>query len=493
MPLMKAAAMDQIIKSLSQSLGLPESAIRAGVGILLNFVKQKSAASGNAAFTAMLGLLPGASELMSATPAGGETSGGGLGGLLAKAGGLLGGNLGDAAAGHDTIAATIHYLLTGGLCRNHGLFEFPSVRSVNDTVPEALEKVLEKALSLEPEDRFPTIGEMRRAHLAAMGGIEVAGSSAAVNDPTIKLAIPGHPGIARLIPSLALMAAALLVIISGSFIIKGISARRHNAPAAMAAASPAVLVTAAAASPPSSLPAPAPSPSEIMFTPAGSPPAAEPSRAVATVFVTVSATPPSGPGVVTPTPRAPDLPGAHYPVGTEGPRTQEAPPSPHPGTTGGSPVKIRDPEISGLPAFDYKLPPSFMRVQNNMLSTGIERIFIAVDPKSPERDSVRYMLVRVVLIDRENSPDYYYKDIVKNAPLLPDSSPIEIGGSIFQTYRFENVIPYLSQNFRQVMVNVPDPKNEAMAILIAGCSPANMTKSEQEFLDFFRSFEFTKK
>jgi|LakMenEpi03Aug12_release.lakeMendotaPanAssembly.Ray.scaffolds.fasta_scaffold735436_1 hypothetical protein len=95
---MKAAAMDQIIKSLSQSLGLPESAIRAGVGILLNFVKQKSAASGNAAFTAMLGLLPGASELMSATPAGGETSGGGLGGLLAKAGGLLGGNLGDAAA-----------------------------------------------------------------------------------------------------------------------------------------------------------------------------------------------------------------------------------------------------------------------------------------------------------------------------------------------------------------------------------------------------------
>ena len=89
--------MDQIIKSLSQSLGLPEPAVRAGVGILLNFVKQKSAASGNAAFTSMLGLLPGASELMSATPAGGD-SGGGLGGLLAKAGGLLGGNLGDAAA-----------------------------------------------------------------------------------------------------------------------------------------------------------------------------------------------------------------------------------------------------------------------------------------------------------------------------------------------------------------------------------------------------------
>jgi hypothetical protein len=90
--------MDQIIKSLSQSLGLPEPAVRAGVGILLNFVKQKSADAGGAQFTALLGLLPGASELMSSAPAGGESSGGVVGGLLAKAGGLLGGNLGDAAA-----------------------------------------------------------------------------------------------------------------------------------------------------------------------------------------------------------------------------------------------------------------------------------------------------------------------------------------------------------------------------------------------------------
>jgi hypothetical protein len=88
--------MDQIIKSLSQSLGLPESAVRAGVGILLNFVKQKSAASGNAQFTALLGLLPGASELMTSTPAAGS-GGGALGGLLSAAGSLLGGNLGEAA------------------------------------------------------------------------------------------------------------------------------------------------------------------------------------------------------------------------------------------------------------------------------------------------------------------------------------------------------------------------------------------------------------
>ena len=89
--------MDQIIKTLSQSLGLPEPAVRAGVGIILNFVKQKSADSGNAQFTALLGLLPGAGELMSSAPAA-DSGGGALGGLLAKAGGLLGGNLGDAAA-----------------------------------------------------------------------------------------------------------------------------------------------------------------------------------------------------------------------------------------------------------------------------------------------------------------------------------------------------------------------------------------------------------
>jgi hypothetical protein len=82
--------MEQIIKSLSQSLGLPETAVRAGVGILLNFVKQQSAASGNAQFTALLGLLPGASELMTSTPAAGSGAGGGgaLGGLLSAAGSL---------------------------------------------------------------------------------------------------------------------------------------------------------------------------------------------------------------------------------------------------------------------------------------------------------------------------------------------------------------------------------------------------------------------
>jgi len=90
--------MDQIVKSLSQSLGLPEGAIRAGLGVLLNMVKQKLATSGNTQFSALIGLLPGASELMASAPgAPAQSSGAGLSGLLSAAGSLLGGNLGEAA------------------------------------------------------------------------------------------------------------------------------------------------------------------------------------------------------------------------------------------------------------------------------------------------------------------------------------------------------------------------------------------------------------
>jgi len=90
--------MDQIIKSLSQSLGLPEGAIRAGLGVLLNMIKQKTAASGNSQFGALINLLPGAADLMASAPgAPAQASGAGLGGLLSAAGNLLGGNLGQAA------------------------------------------------------------------------------------------------------------------------------------------------------------------------------------------------------------------------------------------------------------------------------------------------------------------------------------------------------------------------------------------------------------
>jgi hypothetical protein len=85
--------MEQIIKTLSQNLNLPEPAVRAGIGVLLNLLKQKTHGT---QFGALLALLPGASNMMAA-PAPAGDAGGMLGGLLSKAGGLLGGNMGGAA------------------------------------------------------------------------------------------------------------------------------------------------------------------------------------------------------------------------------------------------------------------------------------------------------------------------------------------------------------------------------------------------------------
>jgi hypothetical protein len=84
--------MDQIIRTLSAKLGLPEVVVRQGVGILLNFLKQKAAGTEFEKFAAML---PGSADVMNAAPA--EGGGGLLGGLLGAAGGLLGGQAGDLA------------------------------------------------------------------------------------------------------------------------------------------------------------------------------------------------------------------------------------------------------------------------------------------------------------------------------------------------------------------------------------------------------------
>jgi hypothetical protein len=133
--------MDQIIKTLSQSLGLPEPAVRAGVGIILNFVKQKSADSGGAQFNALLALLPGANELMTAAPATGDAAAGGsLGGLLAKAGGMLGGNIGDTAAALGALqGAGIPMDKAGGLAS--GFFDQAKTVAGDDAVNAVLKNL----------------------------------------------------------------------------------------------------------------------------------------------------------------------------------------------------------------------------------------------------------------------------------------------------------------------------------------------------------------
>jgi hypothetical protein len=80
--------MDEIIQTLSAKFNLPESAVRSGLGVLLNFLRQQAAGT---EFETLLAKIPGTAEILAATPAADAPS---AGGFLA---GLLGGNLGGLA------------------------------------------------------------------------------------------------------------------------------------------------------------------------------------------------------------------------------------------------------------------------------------------------------------------------------------------------------------------------------------------------------------
>ena len=78
--------------SLSQSLGIPESKVASGIAALLRLAKDKIPP---AQFDPVLAMIPGAADLLNATPAPAADGSSGLFGGLA---GLLGGQLGDSAA-----------------------------------------------------------------------------------------------------------------------------------------------------------------------------------------------------------------------------------------------------------------------------------------------------------------------------------------------------------------------------------------------------------
>ena len=135
--------MDEIIASISRSLNLPESAVRSGAGIILNFLKEKVSATD---FNQLLQHFPGAAGLLSAAPAAGSagSAGGLLGGLLGKAGGLLGGNLSGAA---EAIGA----LQQAGVPMDKAVPLLSEFFSQARTVagPEAIDTILSKVPALQ--------------------------------------------------------------------------------------------------------------------------------------------------------------------------------------------------------------------------------------------------------------------------------------------------------------------------------------------------------
>lgn len=64
-----------------------------------------------------------------------------------------------------SLAACMHHILTGKDPRNDIPFNFPPIRSLRHDLSEGLEQLLEKALSMDPEDRFKDMAQMKEALL----------------------------------------------------------------------------------------------------------------------------------------------------------------------------------------------------------------------------------------------------------------------------------------------------------------------------------------
>src|SRR5258708_19608417 len=55
--------MEKIVSAIVQKLGIPETVVRSGLAVVLNFLKQKA---GGSEFGALLNMIPGASDLANA-------------------------------------------------------------------------------------------------------------------------------------------------------------------------------------------------------------------------------------------------------------------------------------------------------------------------------------------------------------------------------------------------------------------------------------------
>ena len=62
-----------------------------------------------------------------------------------------------------TLGATLHYLLTNGRGERVSPFDFPSIRSLNPQVDAEFESVIGRCLLRSPEQRYQSVGELRRA------------------------------------------------------------------------------------------------------------------------------------------------------------------------------------------------------------------------------------------------------------------------------------------------------------------------------------------
>ncbi len=88
----------------------------------------------------------------------------------------------DARSDIYCLGATIYDMLTAGQRKKVGPFSFAPVRQLRPEVPEALEKVLDKALQLKPTERYSNAREFRDAICQATGRPTLVESKASTPD-----------------------------------------------------------------------------------------------------------------------------------------------------------------------------------------------------------------------------------------------------------------------------------------------------------------------
>jgi len=101
----------------------------------------------------------------------GKNTDGDFGSVVTASPEHYGGGKTDARSDIYTLGATMHAVLTGGKGQCEELFIFHPLRSINKDVSPALEKVINKSLALEPEERYQTAKEFRDALLQTQPGL----------------------------------------------------------------------------------------------------------------------------------------------------------------------------------------------------------------------------------------------------------------------------------------------------------------------------------
>jgi serine/threonine protein kinase len=396
-----------------------------------------------------------------------------------------GGKQTDARSDIFTLGATLHYLCTNGQGSVEGLFGFVPIRLLNKNYSEGLEGLIIKALDLDPEKRFQTMDEMRKAHRAVSEGkppgeAEPAPAEAreagATATPPVQAAASASPGGQRIF----VICAALLLVLLGTFLGLRLSKTAGGGGAVLSSPSQALSGTVAAIV----------SPQPSSESGGEHTPQAAPTAPAESPEITAS---PSKAAPVTPHPSK-SAARRPRPSGTP---VAHRPPPPLPGTRPEPPDHVRrPPPPDGHPpgegewisssehGFRVHIPGGYEKMSRDKQNV----LFFQRTDKDEGLQSMRFVEVMVVPLGG-NMEEYTRRHFQKlkskgasfgNRRLLRDKGGLEI--------TYTKPLREGGRDFSCKERIIKGNDGSRVFCLIAGAAEGDYEKYEGEFEDFFRSF-----